>query len=186
MLIFIKMRKELYHEIEIPSGVEVRLEGDLLIVKGKEGENKKNLKLGIFDFRVEGNKIILGFKKATKNDKRLINTFKAHIENMIKGVQNKFEYKVKICSGHFPFTVKHEGNQAIIKNFLGEKHDRKVKIPLGAEIQISKDIITIKSVSKEIAGQAAANFETITKIRGRDKRIFQDGIYIIEKDGRAI
>ena len=59
-------------------------------------------------------------------------------------------------------------------------------MPEGAELDIGKEIITIKSVNKEIAGQAAANFEAATKIRARDNRIFQDGVYIINKAGKKI
>jgi large subunit ribosomal protein L6 len=57
---------------------------------------------------------------------------------------------------------------------------------LGAELEIEKDIITIKSVDKEIAGQATANLEKATQIKKRDKRVFQDGIYIINKAGKEI
>ena len=178
------MKKELFVEIEIPEGVEVSLDGTELTVKGPEGENKRAFKLGRLDIEVKDGKIVLGNKVSTKTEKKMMNTIAAHIRNMIKGVQEKFEYKLKICFGHFPFTVKQEGNKVIIKNFLGEKIDREVKIPEGAELDVKKEIITIKSVNREIAGQAAANFEAATKIKGRDKRIFQDGVYIINKCGK--
>ena len=115
-----------------------------------------------------------------------MNTNVAHIENMLKGVKNKFEYQLKVCSSHFPMTVKVENGKIIVKNFLGEKVDREKEIPKEVEVEVKKDLITVKSVDKELAGQAAANFETITKIRNRDIRIFQDGIYIINKAGREI
>ena len=83
-------------------------------------------------------------------------------------------------------TLKLEGDNAIIKNFLGEKVDRKVKLPGNIEVKLDKDIITITSVNKEFAGQAAANLEKVTKIRKKDRRIFQDGIYIINKSGKEI
>ena len=186
MLIFIKMKKEIIKEIEIPEGVEVKVEEGSLKVKGPEGENSRDLKLGKLDFKINDKKIVFGHKKATKTEKKLINTLEAHIKNLLKGVVEKFEYKLKICFGHFPFTVKIDNNEAVVKNFLGEKIDRKVKMPKDAEISMDKEFITIKSVDKETAGQAAANLEAATKIKGRDKRIFQDGIYIINKCGKEI
>jgi large subunit ribosomal protein L6 len=180
------MKKELFVEIEIPEGVEVNFEEEVFKIKGPEGENERKFDLGKLNVETSKDKIKIGNNKSTKNDKKRMNTIAAHIKNMIKGVQEKFEYKLKICFGHFPLNVKQEGNKIIIKNFLGEKVNREVKVPLGAEVDVGKEIITIKSVNKELAGQAAANFEAATKIGGRDKRIFQDGIYIINKSGKEI
>ena len=130
------------------------------------------------------NKIIIGYEKATKKEKKIINTSSAHIRNMIKGVQKKFEYELKICSSHFPMNVEKKGKKIIIKNFLGEKTPRESIILPNVEVQIEKEIITIESVNKEAAGQTAANLEQATKIKGRDIRIFQDGIYITNKCGK--
>ena len=134
----------------------------------------------------EGNKIIIGHKKATKKEKKIINTTTAHIKNMIKGVQKKFEYKLKVVFSHFPITVELKGNEGIIKNFLGEKIPRKFKVIKGADVKIDKDIITVSSTDKEIAGKISADFERATWIRMRDRRIFQDGIFIISKAGKDI
>ena len=180
------MKKEIFQNIEIPEGVEVNLDGSELIVKGKEGENKKTFNTNKLVFEKKDNQIIIGSKKATKKEKKMINTIKAHIENMIKGVQKKFEYKLKVCFSHFPMTVELSGNDILIKNFLGEKIPRKSKILEGVEIKIDKDIITIISSDKELAGQTAANFEKVTRIRMKDKRIFQDGIFITNKAGREM
>ena len=180
------MKKPLQQTIEIPNGVEISLDESSVTVKGKEGENTRVFNLGKLDFEKKDNKIIIGNKKATKKEKKMMNTIASHIKNMIKGVQEKFEYKLKVCFSHFPMTVKVEGNGAIVKNFLGEKIPRKVKIPEGTEVIIDKEIITINCVDKELAGQAAANFEKATRITGRDRRVFQDGIFITKKCGREI
>ena len=180
------MKKPISQTIDIPEGVEANLEGSKLTVKGKEGENSREFNLRGVEFRIEGKKIILEHKKATKSEKKIINTIVAHIKNMIKGVQEKFEYQLKACFSHFPINVKVEGDVAHIKNFLGEKIDRKCKIPKNVDVKVDRDIITVSSVDRELAGQTAANLEAATKVGRRDRRIFQDGIFIISKAGREI
>jgi len=186
LLIFIKMKKELYQKIEIPEGIEVEIDGAKVIVKGTEGVNEREFDLANLSLEKKGNEIIIGNKKSSKKEKRRMNTIAAHIRNMIKGIKEKFEYKLKICFNHFPITVEVKGNEALIKNFLGERTPRKVKIPKGAEVKVEKEIITITSPSIETAGQAAANFETATRIAKRDRRVFQDGIFITSKCGEEI
>ena len=179
------MKRNLSQEIPLPENVEVKIEGDLFIVKGPLGELKKEFDLGKVEVKQTKENITFFNKKSTKTEKRIMNTSSAHLRNMIKGVQELFEYKLKLCFGHFPFTLKIEGKKAIIKNFLGEKIQRETTIPEGVEVEMNKEIIIIKSMDREKAGQAAANLERITRIKGRDKRIFQDGIYILEKCGRT-
>jgi len=180
------MRKLLQQIIEIPDGVEVKIDEGNVTVKGGEGEVKKKVNLGKLNFEVKDKKIIIGYEKSTKREKKMMNTIASHLRNMIKGAQKKFEYVVKICFSHFPMTVQVEDGTATIKNFLGEKVPRKVRIPAGVEVKIEKEIIKIISNDKELAGQTAASFETATKIRGRDRRVFQDGIFIINKAGKEI
>ena len=180
------MKKEIFQEIEIPEGIEAKLEEDTLFIKGSEGENKRKLNLRNIIFEIKDKKIIIGNKKATKSDKKRINTIAAHIKNMIKGVQEKFVYTLKAVFSHFPITIEISGDEVIIKNFLGEKVPRKCSIPKGAEVKVDKNTVTVSSYDKEVAGQAAANLERVTKIRSKDRRIFQDGIYIVNKAGREI
>ncbi len=186
MHISIKMRREIFQEIEIPSGVELKIENGLVIVKGKNGENSRQFNVNNIKLEKKENKVFIECKESTKKEKKRINTIAAHIRNMISGIDKKFEYTLKICFNHFPITVELNGNQALIKNFLGEKVPRKCKLIGGAEVKITKDYVTVTSHSKEIAGQTAANFEKATRIRLRDRRIFQDGIFITSKNGKEI
>ncbi|MBU1136447.1 MAG: 50S ribosomal protein L6 [Nanoarchaeota archaeon] len=171
-------QKNIYEEIKIPEGVDVEITKEKIKIskEGNEIERK-------FDYEIkkQDGKLIIEFKKPDKNDKKMIKTMIAHLNNMLKGINEKYIYKLQICTVHFPMNIKIEGNEVIIKNFLGEVKDRKARIIEGVDIKIDGEIITVESCDKEKAGQTAANIESATKIKKRDRRIFQDGIYIIEK-----
>ena len=77
-------------------------------------------------------------------------------------------------------------NELVVKNFLGEKTDRRIRLVKETEVKIIKDIIEIESYDKEAAGQTAANLEKATVVRKRDRRVFQDGIFLVERAGVAI
>lgn len=180
------MRKKLYEYVEIPEGVEVVVNKNDIEVSGKEGKIKKTINLSNIETKREGNNLLIGGEKITKAEKKMIYTTVSHLKNMINGVQKKYTYEIKICFNHFPITLDISGNEARIKNFLGEKVPRRAKILDGVEIEVKKDSITLKSINKEAAGQTAANFEKATKIRNRDRRVFQDGLFIINKCGKDI
>jgi len=173
------VRKKVLEIIEIPEGIEVEIKDRVI----KVSKNSEKLERKIeYNVRKENNKLILECENATKREKKLIKTTAAHIRNLIEGLEKKFVYKLQICSVHFPMNVSVSGNELIIKNFLGETKERKAKILDGVEVTIEGDIISVKSGDKEKAGQTAANIEQATRIKNRDRRIFQDGIFIIEKE----
>ncbi len=178
--------KELKNEIEIPDGVEAKVDGKKIVVKGPKGENSRYFLYPNFEMIKEGNKIILIAKDATKKEKTMIGTYSAHIKNLLAGIKSGFEYKLKICSGHFPMTVTFEKDKVTINNFMGEKIPRKAKIPQEVEVKIEGDLITVSGYDKEKVGQSAANIELATRRSGFDKRIFQDGCYIFSKAGREM
>jgi len=171
------MHEDLREEIEIPENVDVSVNHEI-IVKGPKGEVKRRLQIKVDK---EDNKIIIEAKKATKNTKRMIKTTAAHIKNMIKGVTEGYEYLLQVCSVHFPITVSIDKNKLIIKNFLGETKERKADLLPNTTTKIEGDIIKITSPDKEAAGQTAANIEFASKIKNRDRRRFQDGIWIVKK-----
>lgn len=162
------------------------MDGNQIIIKGPKGELTRKFALGKLNLKKDNNEIIIKCEKATKREKKMMNTIVSHIKNMIKGVQEKFEYQLKVCFNHFPITIEIKDNEAIIKNFLGEKVPRKVKILEGTDVEINKGIITVTSTNKELAGQTSANFEKATRIKMKDRRVFQDGIFITSKAGREI
>ncbi|HHI03934.1 MAG TPA: 50S ribosomal protein L6, partial [Candidatus Woesearchaeota archaeon] len=127
-ILLLKMKLDVAQEINIPEGIEISKEGHLIKVKGPKGEVSKKLAGARVEITADKNSVKISSKKASKREKKLIYTFKAHINNMIKGVTEPFVYKLKICPGHFPMNVSMDKDILTVKNFLGEKVPRKLKI----------------------------------------------------------
>lgn len=186
MLLKMKEKKLVEEEIEIPKGIEAKIEGGNLELKGPKGAVTKRLANPFVGLEAKGNMIVVKARRATKREKKIAGSFVAHIKNMIKGVSEKHRYTLKICAGHFPISVSVEGKKFVIKNFLGEKIPRVIKIKEGADVKVEGDHVLVESADKELAGQTAADIENLTKRADYDRRIFQDGIYITSKDGKEI
>ncbi len=169
-------------EIEIPDGVEVIIDNGLVTVKGPNGEDSRKFTYPNVDIEEIDDAVVLNTSFPKKKDKAMIGTTKAHISNMIKGVTDGFEYHMKIVFAHFPMTVKPEKDKVIIDNFLGERHPRSAKIVGDSKVVVKGDEVTITGINKEHVGQTMANLEQATKIKGRDPRVFQDGIYLTSKE----
>jgi len=173
-------------KIEIPEGITVKVDNRTITVTGKKGTVSKLFKEPLVDFRVEGNSIIITKRDISKNEKRYSNTIKAHIKNMFVGVSQGYVYKLKVCYSHFPINVSVAGTDFIVKNFLGEKKPRVLKLTPDVSVKINGQEIVVEGIDKELTGQTAANIERLTFVKGRDRRIFQDGIYITEKAGKSV
>lgn len=181
------MNTETYEQtIELPETVSVQAQEGKIILTGPKGSAERKTAMRNLNVDIKGNEVTLSSKNATKEQKKMINTLIAHMGNMIKGVTEGHVYKLKICYSHFPINAAVTGDQLAIKNFIGEKVPRTTKIVPGTKVIISGAEISVESISKELAGQMAANIEQLTRRTDFDRRKFQDGIYIIIKDGQNI
>lgn len=180
------MLPQITEKIAIPEGITVEIVGSLVKVKGPKGENEKLFAHPLIEVSKDDKNITLISKKPTKREKAMLYSFRAHIKNLLEGVNLGFTYKLKICSSHFPMSVSVEKEEVIIKNFLGEKIPRKARIMPDVEVKVDGDIITIESVDKDKAAATAACIEQTTRITNRDRRIFQDGCFLIEKAGNPL
>lgn len=183
MLICIKMKKLFSESISVPEGIQCELKDNILICKKDSTELSKPIKIPKIDVKLKDKVITFECKSGNKKDYKIIKSLIAHMKNFFEGFNNKFVYKLESANVHFPMTLKVEGHKLIINNFLGEKKPRYADIISGVNVEIKGQKIIVTSSDKEAAGQTAANFEKATKIRNRDRRIFQDGIYITEKPG---
>lgn len=176
-------RKAIREELTLPQGVTAAVATEGFVIKGKLGEVKRKLENPNVEISVQGDKLQFLAKSGRRADKMALMTALAHAKNMVRGVSSGHQYKLKICSGHFPMNVVVSGNELVIKNFLGEKFPRKMPIAKGVSVKIAGQEVLVESPDKEAAGTTASDIEQLTKIANRDRRVFQDGIYITLKDG---
>ena len=178
-------KPQIKEEIQIPQGVEISIENNIVHVKGEKGSLSKALLYPKIEMKIEDNCVKLSFSNSShRKEKALMGTFSAHIKNMIKGVTEGFEYKMKTVFSHFPIKTSVEGNEFVIQNFLGERSARRAKILDGVTVETKGEDITVTGFDKEKVGQTVANIERATLVKKRDIRVFQDGVYRISKGGR--
>jgi large subunit ribosomal protein L6 len=169
-------------EFLIPEGVTVEIEGKRVKVSGPKGTLEKEFKY-FFDIKItkKENKVVVSSPSERKKVRAMIGTIIAHIRNMVKGVTEGYTYRMRIVYSHFPVTVKVEGDKVLIQNFLGESVPRVAKIVGDTKIEIKGQDIILTGCDKEEVGQTSANIEQACRISKYDRRVFQDGIYIVEK-----
>jgi large subunit ribosomal protein L6 len=172
---------EAHDHIKLPNGVTASLKGRELTLKGPKGELKRTLKESRVEIAVEKGGVTIRCDLPRRAEKAELGSFSSHVRNMIFGVQNGYEYKMKTVFAHFPIKTTVKGSVFMIENFLGERSARKATILPGVKVDAKGDQISVTGIDLEKVSQTAANIETATKVRRRDIRVFQDGIYITQK-----
>ncbi|MFA5106138.1 MAG: 50S ribosomal protein L6 [Candidatus Micrarchaeia archaeon] len=162
--------------VALPDGISAAAKNTVLTVKGPKGEIEKSFKLKGVTIKAEAKAV-----KITALDKRSLNTVESHVQNMVAGAKEGYMQKLKMIYAHFPMTVEIKGRLMLIKNFLGEKQPRKVKIIGSTKVESKGQEMTVSGPSKEDVGQTIANIKSATRISRRDSRVFQDGIYRISE-----
>jgi large subunit ribosomal protein L6 len=171
--------------VKVPDGVQVKLQGDQVVVSGKGATLQRTLSHPRVAIKAAGGEVSIRCEYPKRRDAALVGTFAAHLRNMIVGVTEGFTYEMKIVYSHFPVKATVKGPDFVIENFLGEKFPRKAKIVGATKVEVKGDQVLLTGPDIEAVSQSAANIEQATRIRGFDPRVFQDGIYITKKAGEA-
>jgi large subunit ribosomal protein L6 len=168
--------------MEIPDSVKLTLDGKKVTVEGKRGKLTKDLSHARPVKIVRQDKqLIFSVEFPRKREKALLRALVAHVENQIIGVTKGFTYKMKLVYAHFPFTVEDKKDEIVVSNFLGERGVRAVNKIGDLKIQITKDDLIISGIDKDAVSQTCAKLRLILKIKKKDPRIYQDGLYVFEK-----
>ena len=167
--------------IAVPDGVDVKIDGRVISVKGEKGSLTRDFSEAPIGLQLEDKSIAVQASWPRKREAALVGTVAAIIQNMITGVTRGFTYKLKIVFSHFPISVKVKGKKVSIENFTGERSPRLTRIMGDATVSFKEDDVIVQGISLEDVSQTAANIERATKVKSKDPRVFLDGIFVYEK-----
>jgi large subunit ribosomal protein L6 len=179
-------RADIITTVELPEGVSASMKAGRITAKGPKGEVTRDLFHPNIKVEISAQEVTLTATKVTQREKKMLYTFKSHVKNLIQGVNEGYTYQLKVCSGHFPMSVTIKGDHLEVKNFIGEAVPRSVKIAKNTTVKVDGAAITVDGIDLEATSQMAARIEQLCKRSGFDRRIFQDGIYITHKCGKAL
>jgi large subunit ribosomal protein L6 len=168
-------------KVIIPDGVKAQLDGMQLKVTGPKGQLSRNMRFPQVTVTCENNEVTIATESKRKEITSMVGTLEAHTKNMCRGVSEGFEYRVKVVYSHFPIQLKVQGTKLEIANFLGEKKARSARIEIGVTAKVANDEVVLTGIDRELVGNSAANIEHACHIRNRDPRVFQDGIYMVQR-----
>ena len=173
------------HSIALPEGASASIACDVITVS-KDGQSlSREFRHHKVEVRAVNGDLEVFVNLPRRSDKALAGTWAAHLRNMALGIDEGFEYRLKAVFSHFPMSLKVDGKQMIINNLFGEKVPRVAKLPWSpAEVEVrveNKTDVVVRGADREKVGQTAANIERACRIKKRDRRVFQDGIYIVSK-----
>lgn len=175
--------------LDIPEGVNVQIKARSITVTGPRGTLNKDLKhIDVTFTKVNNRAIKITVHNGERKHVAALRTVKALIANMITGVTKGYKYKMRYVYAHFPINVnvvEIDGQSYVeIRNFLGEKRVRQIKIFDGVSVEFStnqKDEVVLSGNSLEAVSQNAADIQQVCRVRNKDIRKFLDGIYVSER-----
>ncbi len=168
--------------ITVPSGVDVKVDGQVVTVKGSKGELRRefNERIG---FEQEGDTLTVTRPDDARESKALHGLSRALLNNMVVGVSEGFQKDLEIQGVGYRAALKGKA----IELQVGFSHSVLVEAPDGITFEVPEPTkISVSGIDKELVGQIAAN---IRKVRPpepyKGKGIRYSGEYVRRKAGKA-
>lgn len=168
--------------VEIPQGVEVKIDGQVVTAKGPLGEETVTVRPEIA-VKLEGNQIVLSKVGDTRETDALYGLFRTLVANAVKGVKEGFEKKLEIQGVGYRASM--EGKNLNLA--LGYSHPVIVEPPAGITISVEANTkITVKGSNKQSVGDIAAFIRSKRPPEVyKGKGIRYEGEHIRRKAGKA-
>lgn len=167
--------------VEIPSGVTITVDGELIKVSGPKG-NLEAAKLPQVDVAIEGSVLTVTRRSDEKISRAQHGLMRALINNMVVGVTKGFEKKLEVNGVGYKVAL--QGNKLVLN--LGFSHPIEYTAPEGITIAVDKMNIAITGINKQQVGQVAADIRKFKKPEPyKGKGIKYEGEYVIRKAGKT-
>ncbi|GAB3479214.1 50S ribosomal protein L6 [Marinomonas epiphytica] len=138
--------------VTLPSGVDLTLDGQNLVVKGGKGSLEFNVHASVA-VKKEENVITFAARDGAKQSRALAGTTRALVNNMVVGVSQGFEKKLLLQGVGYRAAVKGK----VLNLSLGFSHPVDYELPEGITAECtSQTEIVIKGIDKQVVGQVAA------------------------------
>ena len=167
--------------IGLAKGVDVKIEGSLVSVKGPKGALSQDLPAGISAELAEG-QLLVTRRNDSKTQKSLHGLSRALLANCVNGVSAGFFKKLEIHGVGYSAELK--GKTVLFK--LGYSHPINFPVPDGIEIKVERSNLTVSGCSRQQVGQIAAEIRALRKPDVyKQKGIRYAGEHLRKKAGKA-
>ena len=168
--------------LEIPEGVEVKMDGNTVTVKGPKGELTRTIHQDM-NVKVDGNELTVERPSNSKEHRSLHGTTRSLIANMVEGVHKGYEKSLEIQG--VGYRAQKQGNKVVIN--AGYSHPVEIEPLDGIEIDVPANTkVIVKGIDKEKVGAIAANIRAIRPPEPyKGKGIRYEGEYVRRKEGKT-
>ena len=144
--------------IQIPSGVEVKVVGEVIEVKGPKG-SMTTPKCDLLDYAVENGQVAVSRRDDERHSRAQHGLRRTLLANCIEGVTKGFSKTLEVNGVGFRVAVK--GN--VVELAVGYSHPVLVELPNGIEAKAEGQKLTLSGVDKVLVGEMAARIRRIRK-----------------------
>ncbi len=167
--------------VEIPAGVTITVDNELIKVVGPKGSLEEKL-LPHVTVDIKENILTVTRKSDEKISRAQHGLMRSLINNMVEGVTKGFEKKLEVNGVGFKVAL--QGSTLVLN--LGFSHPIEITAPEGITLAVDKMNISVQGISKQQVGQVAADIRALKKPEPyKGKGIKYEGEYIIRKAGKT-
>ncbi|MFO7152550.1 MAG: 50S ribosomal protein L6 [Bacillota bacterium] len=168
--------------IEIPKGVEVKIEGNVVTVKGPKGTLTKEFHKDMQILQEDG-KILVKRPSDDKEHKALHGLTRSLLANMVNGVVNGYE-KALVLEG-VGYRASKQGNKLVLN--VGFSHPVEIEAPKGIDFEVpAQNKIIVRGIDKELVGITAAKIRSVKEPEPyKGKGIRYENEVVRRKAGKA-